>query len=199
MRKENSEIISKIKIKTLELLMQKTPEQIGMRDIAAACGITAANIYHYYSDKNKLFQQIGLDCLYELNSLITKESESSKDPKQKVILAISSFRNWCFDNPKKALLVMQGIKSADDAPQEIIDQYYVCNRTGMHLLEDCISKGIAKSDNPKLDIGILVSGVWGCIESVILKKSDSEYWNDGITFTNRFIDMWINNIFGGTK
>ena len=69
----------------------------------------------------------------------------------------------------------------------------------MHLLEDCISKGIAKSDNPKLDIGILVSGVWGCIESVILKKADSEYWNDGITFTNRFIDMWINNIFGGTK
>ena len=71
MRNPNTEIKAMIKEKTLELLMQKNPEQIGMREIAATCRITATNIYHYYKDKNCLFQKISLDCLYELNSRLT--------------------------------------------------------------------------------------------------------------------------------
>jgi len=34
MRNPNTEIILKIKTKTLELLMEKNPDEIGMRDIA---------------------------------------------------------------------------------------------------------------------------------------------------------------------
>ena len=48
MRNPNVEIVSQIKAKTLELLMEKEPSEIGMRDIAAKCGVTAANIYHYF-------------------------------------------------------------------------------------------------------------------------------------------------------
>ncbi len=196
MRKPNTEIISVIKQKTLELLMQKNPEQIGMREIAAACDITATNIYHYYKDKNRLFQEISLDCLYELNERLAESSQKGKTVRRQIQNAIESFRDWCFENPKRALLVMQGIKSADDAPPELIEEYYVCNRTGEKLLREAITQGLAKSTNPRLDVGILVSGLWGCIESVLLKKCEPDYWEKGKSYTDRFIKLWLNSIFG---
>lgn len=199
MRKPNTEIISVIKQKTLELLMQKNPGQIGMREIAAACDITATNIYHYYKDKDRLFQEISLDCLYELNERLTSSSQKGKTVKKQIQNAIESFRDWCFENPKRALLVMQGIKSADDAPPELIEEYYVCNRTGEKLLREAIKQGLAKSTNPRLDVGILVSGLWGCIESVLLKKCEPDYWEKGKSYTDRFIKLWLNSIFGGDE
>lgn len=199
MRKPNTEIISVIKQKTLELLMQKNPEQIGMREIAAACDITATNIYHYYKDKDRLFQEISLDCLYELNELLASSSQKGKTVKKQIQNAIESFRDWCFENPKRALLVMQGIKSADDAPPELIEEYYVCNRTGEKLLREAIKQELAKSTNPRLDVGILVSGLWGCIESVLLRKCEPDYWEKGKSYTDRFIKLWLNSIFGGDE
>ncbi len=199
MRKPNTEIITMIKQKTLELLMQKNPEQIGMREIAAACDITATNIYHYYKDKDRLFQEISLDCLYELNERLASSSQKGKTVKKQIQNAIESFRDWCFENPKRALLVMQGIKSADDAPPELIEEYYVCNRTGEKLLCGAIKQGLAKSTNPRLDVGILVSGLWGCIESVLLKKCEPDYWEKGKSYTDRFIKLWLNSVFEGDE
>ena len=199
MRKPNTEIKKIIKEKSLELLMQKNPEQIGMREIAAACGITATNIYHYYKDKDRLFQEISLDCLYKLNIRLTKATQKEKTIKKQIQSAIEAYRDWCFENPRRALLVMQGIKSADDASPEVIEEYYVCNRTGERLLKEAVRQGIAKSTNPRLDVSILVSGLWGCIESVLLKKSEPDYWEKGNTYTDRFIKLWINSIFEGDE
>ncbi len=195
MRNANPEITSTIKAKTLELLLKKNPDEIGMRDIATNAGITAANIYHYYKDKNKLFQEISLDCLNQLNDKLTKAKERNLKPKSKIKAVINTFVDWCFENPRLSLLVMTGIKSANDLPPEAIEKFYICNRTGEGLLSEYVKQKIAVSKNPRLDVGVLVSGVWGCIESVLLKKSDIEYWENGKILTDRFIDLWIDSIF----
>ena len=195
MRNPNTEIIPMIKNRTLELLMEKNPDEIGMRDIAKACGITATNIYHYYKDKDSLFQSIGLDSIRALNEKIKESSQKGADYKLKIKNAISTFRDWCFENPRLALLVMQGIKSADDEMPDIIEEYYACNRTGEELLKKAVENGQAKSQNPRLDVGLLVSGLWGCIEQVLLKKSNVEYWENGVAFTDAFIELWMKSIF----
>ena len=199
MRNANPEIVQTIKTKTLELLMHREPDAITMRDIAANCKITAANIYHYYKDKDKLFQAISLDCLNDLNERIVKKSKSTRTDQKRLYGAIDAFRTWCFENPRRALLVMQRIESASEADDEIVERYYVCNRTGAALLKECVQSGIARSANPDLDVGILVSGLWGCIEAVILKKCDKKYWNNGKAYTDRFIKLWMNAIFGGIQ
>jgi len=195
MRNPNPSITLDIKTKTLALLMMKEPAEIGMRDIARNCGITAANIYHYYKDKDTLFQEIALDCLNELNITISLAAEKAADPKEAIYKAIYAFSDWCFEHPRKSMLVMSGIKSADQAPVEVIEQYYVCNRTGIVLLKKCMDLGLAKSDNPSLDVGILVNGVWGCIEAVINKKCDYIYWDNGKPYVERFVQLWVNQIF----
>jgi len=195
MRNPNTEIIPLIKRKTLELLMENDPSQIGMREIAKNCGITATNIYHYYKDKDTLFQAISLDCIRRLNEKISQAAKEGKTIKKQITNAIESFRDWCFENPRLSLLVMQGIKSADNVPPNIIEEYYICNRTGEELLKNAINAGEAESENPRIDVGILVSGVWGCIESVLLKKCDREYWENGKAFTDSFINLWTKSIF----
>ncbi len=195
MRNSNPEIITQIKDAAMKLLMEKEPSQIGMRDIASECGITATNIYHYFKDKDRLFQALSLDCLYQLNDKITENSKKGKSIKAQIKKAVEAYRDWCFENPRRALLVMQGIKSADDISAEEMEKYYLCNRSGEKLLRQAIKEGLAKSSNPRLDVGILVSGLWGCIESVLLKKSDKEYWENGLAYTDRFIKIWCKSIF----
>ncbi|MBQ1949759.1 MAG: TetR/AcrR family transcriptional regulator [Treponema sp.] len=195
MRNANPDIIPMIKEKTLNLLMEKNPEAIGMRDIAKACGITATTIYHYYTDKDGLFQAIGLDCLLELNRRIINEVQKHQETREQILSAIGTFRDWSFENPRRALLIMQGIKSTENASPNVIEQFYTCNRTGENLLKKAVAEGRAVSENPRLDVGVLVSGVWGCIESVLLKKSDVEYWENGRQFTDHLISIWMKTIF----
>ena len=195
LRNPNTEIIPLIKQKTLEMLMEANPSEIGMRDIAKKCGVTATNIYHYYKDKDSLFQAISLDCIRQLNEIIKNEAKKGAGTKNQIKNAISAFCAWCFDNPRLAILVMQGIKSAENIPLEMMEEYYICNRTGEQLLKKAVEDGEAASNNPRLDVGLLVSGVWGCIESVLLKKCDVEYWKNGKDFTDSFIELWINSIF----
>ena len=194
MRNPNTQITAIIKEKTLGLLMKKNPEQIGMRDIAAECGITATNIYHYYKDKDRLFQAVSLDCLNELNRRI-KESVKGGDIREDILNAIGTYEDWCFENPRRALLVMQGIKSADDITPEQMEEFYVCNRTGEKLLREAIKQGLARSTDPRFDVSLLVSGLWGCSESVLLKKCEVEFWDNGMAYTDRFIKMWCNSVF----
>ena len=195
MRNANPELVSSIKERTLELLMEKEPAEIGMREIAQKCGISATAIYHYYRDKDCLFQAISLDCLNEINTVIESAAEKVAQPKEKCLAAIRAFRDWSLKNPRVASLVMEKIKSAVNLPPEETEKYYVCNRTGEKLLELCVEEGLARSENPRLDIGVLVFGLWGCIQSVISRKSEVEYWENAEPFTERFIKMWAENIF----
>ncbi|WP_296029850.1 TetR/AcrR family transcriptional regulator [uncultured Treponema sp.] len=195
MRNANPELVSSIKKRTLELLMEKEPSEIGMREIAKNCGISATAIYHYYKDKDCLFQAISLDCLNEINSEIESAAEKVSSPKEKVLAAIRAFRDWSLKNPRVASLVMEKIKSAVNLSPEETEKFYVCNRTGEKLLELCVTEGLAHSENPRLDVGILVFGLWGCLQAVISRKSEVEYWENSEPFTERFINMWAENIF----
>lgn len=195
MRNANPKLVSSIKKRTLELLMEKEPSEIGMREIAKNCGVSATAIYHYYKDKDCLFQEISLDCLSKINSVIESAADKVASPKEKVLAAIRSFRDWSLKNPQVASLVMEKIKSAVNLSPEETEKFYVCNRTGEKLLELCVEEGSARSENPRLDVGVLVFGLWGCIQSVISRKSEVEYWENSEPFTERFINMWAENIF----
>ncbi len=73
MRNTNPEIVTAIKAKTLDLLMHKNPDEIAMRDIASNCGITAANIYHYYKDMPRVINGLGIAILSTSKGVMTNK------------------------------------------------------------------------------------------------------------------------------
>ena len=63
MRLPNKELENQILLAAIDLLMEKEPAEIGMRDVAKKCGVSATSIYNYYKDKNELFMRISLSCI----------------------------------------------------------------------------------------------------------------------------------------
>lgn len=191
MRKPNENLMDEILENTLELLQEKEPFEIGMREIAAKCKVTATTIYLYFKDKNDLFRHISLQQLKNLENLIKAEIQSTQDEKLRIIIALKTFRDWCFKNPKTALLFMGKIDIDENADSEEISKFYGCNRVGQFLLESCIQKGLLKSSNSLIDTNIIIYGLWGCIESIIRGRADVELWQKSVEYTDRYIELMI--------
>lgn len=194
MRLPNPILETEILEAALELMQDKDPSQIGMREVAKKCGISATSIYNYYKDKNQLLIRISITCLTELKDKMTARVSKVDEKKEKVREALAAYRDWCFEKPKTALLVFT--KLEEEINDELIMNFYICNRMGEILLEDCAAENILKVEDIKLNTGIAISGLWGCIESIITKRSDPIYWNKGKEFTDRFIDIMMETYFG---
>lgn len=196
MRKSNTKLEEKIKERTLMLLETKEPYEIGMRDIAEVCGVSATSIYLYYKDKNDLFHKISQECLVQLEELMMNQTKAESDSVKMISVALKTFRDWCFANPRKAMLIMGKFKADEQAPKEEMDKYYVCNRMGKLLLDKCVSENQLKSENTLMDTNVLIYGLWGCVESVLQKRSDIELWSRQVEYTDRFIEIMLKGLDG---
>lgn len=194
MRLPNKELENQILLAAIELLMEKEPAEIGMRDVAKKCSVSATSIYNYYRDKNELFMKISLSCLAELTERMKSSLKDVEDPVEKIRTSLKVYRDWCFEKPKVAVLIFS--KLEENIGDEDIMNFYVCNRMGENILAECKDKGIYKGNDIHLDTGIIISGMWGCIESIITKRADPDFWNEGVAFTDRFIEMMVSTLIG---
>lgn len=192
MRHANKELENQILKAAIDLLTEREPNEIGMRDVAKKCGVSATSIYNYYRDKNELFMKISLSCLAELTERMKMSLKDVEEPVEKIRTSLRVYRDWCFEKPKVAVLLFS--KLEENIGDEDIMNFYICNRMGENLLAECNDKELYKGNDIHLDTGIIISGMWGCIESIITKRADPDFWNEGIKFTDRFIEIMINSL-----
>ncbi len=191
MRRPNPELEKQIKTKTLELLMEKDPLEIGMRDIAAACGVTATSIYHYFKDKNDVFRNITRDCMEEFGKDMVRTILDVPEPGEKIVKALQFFRDWSFANPKKAFLVMGKVESDPEMTLGNLDSYYGCHKLLKELLLEC-NQGMT-AEQAVLKANLIISSLWGCISSIISERTEPEYWHNGVEFTDKAIELLLGN------
>jgi len=189
MRMKNPELEQDIRAKTLGLLMVKEPEEIGMREIAAVCGVTATTIYYYYENKESLFEDVKKDCMSEMDRFIFDRVSSVSDSSGRWTAAFAAFRDWAFGNPRIALLVMNRFKPNVDAGPEEMDQYYQSTYFARDLIKSLVDEGKAHSADALLDATLCIAAVWGAIESVLRFRTVPEYWDRGVELTDRMIEM----------
>lgn len=203
MGKPKTDLAPRIREKTLELLMEKEPEEISTRDIAKACGATTTCIYYYYKDKETLFLEIKLFCIKEMDKfiadrvekLVKKYSKAGKktDPLVEIRAGLEAFRDWAFANPRIALLVMERLKPDTLADQEKMEKYYQSTIFAKVVLDKAVQTGSIKSKDTLLDASLCIAGLWGAIESVLLNRTIPQYWTQkgGEIFTNKMIDLLL--------
>lgn len=189
MREPNPELAERIKGECLSLLMEKEPGDIGMRDIAGVCGVTATTIYYYYKDKECLFEQIKLDCLREMEVSVLKRLSPELGALESIREGLRAFRDWAFKNPRMTLLVLGRFKPNLTAQGGEMRQYYRLNDLIAGLLKQARDEGRIECPDPTLWSGLIVAGFCGAVESLIQKRTDPEYWNQEILFTDGMIDM----------
>ena len=94
MRKPNPELASRIKKTFVELLKEKDASSIGMRELAEKCGITAANIYHYYKNKDEIIKAINDDTSFTDGTLSAQNSACTRYKKRTDMKDIKEMMNY---------------------------------------------------------------------------------------------------------
>jgi AcrR family transcriptional regulator len=174
--------------------MDKEPEEVSMREIATRCGVSATTIYYYYADKQTLFEAVKLDCLEKMGTFIEKRVAGASPAKAALRAGLVAFRDWAFMNPRVALLVMGRLKPNLTAGADELAPYYRSNDFAAVLLERAEIEGSIRVDDRNLASSLCIAAVWGGIECILLNRTRPEYWNDGLRFTDRMIDMCLQGI-----
>jgi len=203
MGKPKTDLAPRIRQKTLELLMEKEPEEISTRDIAKACDATTTCIYYYYKDKETLYMEIKLYCIEEMDKFITNQVEKEIKKNQKagkktnplieIRAGLEAFRDWAFKNPRIALLVMERLKADTLADQEKMQKYYKSTISLKTLADKAVHAGFIKSKDTLLDVSLCISALWGAVQSVLLNRTIPQYWTlkGRIIFTDKMIDLLL--------
>ncbi len=194
MRKTNPEQESIIKQKTLELLLIKEPEAISMREIASSCGFSATTIYYYCKDKDSLFEQIKINCLTDMEKYIVSRTNTSLPVLDQLKSAMIAFRDWAFEHPRIAVLVMGRFKPNLTASSEELAKYYTANTFAITLLNTAVSQGLLRVKDTKLESAILIAALWGGIESILLNRTFPDYWGKGVFFTDALIEKLYSSL-----
>jgi AcrR family transcriptional regulator len=203
MGKHKTDLARKIRDKTLELLLEKEPEEISTRDIAKACEVTATSLYYYYRDREAIFTEVKLLCIEKMDTFsaarIAKMATSNRrqgkkpDPLGELKAGLEAFRDWAFANPRIAILVMGRLKADTQADSEGLKKYYQGTVLAKDMLDQAVQAGQASSKDTLLDASLCIAGLWGVVETVILNRSTPQYWSQrgGIDFTNKMIDLLL--------
>lgn len=199
MRGPNPELERRIREECLALLMEKEPEEIGMREIAARAGVSATALYYYFADKDRLFDAVKRDCLERMDAHIARDVAAAPTMPETIKAGLSAFRDWCFENPRIALLVMGRFRPNEDPSAETQAPYYRSTALARDLLDRAVAEGFSKSADTLLDAALAVAALWGAIESILYKRTVPEYWERGVEFTDRMIELVCGRLLNGKE
>jgi len=211
MAKPETDLAPRIRAKTLEMLLEKEPEEITTRDIAKACGVTATSLYYYYKDRDALFTEVKLDCIEKMDTYIAEQiaKKGSKNGKQgkkinpvdEVRAGLEAFRDWAFANPRIALLVMGRLKADTQADSEKMKKYYQSTVLAKTVFDRAVQAGSSKSKDTLLDASLCITALWGAIEAVLLNRTIPQYWTKrgGLELTNKMIDLLLSSLMNKNR
>lgn len=106
-----------------EVFAREGIARASMNEVARACGISKANIYHYYASKDELVFDILDSYLSELRDIVVAKDRAGQNPAeqlhaitQTILLAYDGM-----DNEHK--IQSEGLPLLDDAKQEVLKGY----------------------------------------------------------------------------
>ena len=211
MSKPKTDLAPRIREKTLELLLEKEPEEISTRDIAKACEVTATSLYYYYRDKEALFIEIKLDCIKAMDRFILEKSgrdiakHQKANKKSNLLIEIKAgleaFRDWAFINPRIAILVMGRLEADTQTDPKKMEKYYKSTVFAKTILDKAVKAGISDSKDTLLDANLCIAALWCAIEMVLLKRTVPKYWSrkGSMDFTNKMIDLLLSSFISKNR
>ena len=195
-----------IRDKTLELLLEKEPEEITTRDIAKACGVTATSLYYYYNDRESLFTEVKLCCIEKMDKVIAERivklsgkgsrTGGRPNPLGEARVGFEAFRDWAFDNPRIALLIMERLKPDTCDDPEKMKKYYRSTMFAKETIDKLVKTGVSDSKDTLLDACLCIAALWGAIEFVLLNRTHPQFWTrrGGLHFTDNMIDLLLTSL-----
>jgi AcrR family transcriptional regulator len=95
-------------------------EEISMREIAQAAGVSKPLLYHYFPSKNDLFMAAVTEAASELQHLIEPSGEGT--PVEQLTASLDAYLAWIEDNGRTWAKLMQSAAALPDA-RELVESF----------------------------------------------------------------------------
>ena len=126
----------------LRLFAERHSSNVTMRDIALACGVNAALIYHYFTSKDDLFQHALAHAIGRLNEGFEARRREAPDPRGEIMAWLDTHVSIApmLTRMSKLMADYAASDAREAATSALIEDFYAREQA---LLEDCIGRGIA--------------------------------------------------------
>jgi AcrR family transcriptional regulator len=102
------------------LFAQHSYEEISMREIAQAAGVSKPLLYHYFQSKNDLFMAAVTEAASELQELIEPSGEGT--PVEQLTASVDAYLAWIEDNGRTWAKLMQSAAALPEA-RELVEGF----------------------------------------------------------------------------
>lgn len=145
-----------------------TSDEVSIRSVAAAVGVTAPSIYLHFADKQELISAVVVDVFDELDRAMVAASRSVIDPLERLKAMGLAYVRFAVDHPEH-----YRIATMDPCPRPDVDQMLAqgCFVHFQEVVEACVTSGVfAPGDLVSLTIE-LWSAAHG-IAALVVAKPD---------------------------
>jgi AcrR family transcriptional regulator len=153
-----------------DLLAETGDEQaVSIRAIADAVGVTPPSIYLHFADKDSLLQAVCDARFAELDAVISTAAQGADDPVEALTQTAQAYVRFGLENPEHYRLLFMdrpnGVQMPDGDPREANGFRHV-----VHLVQDCIDRGVFRPMDPFLGAITLWAAVHGITSLLISKR-----------------------------
>jgi AcrR family transcriptional regulator len=145
------------------LFAEHAYEEISMREVAQAAGVSKPLLYHYFPSKIELFKAAVAEKAAELARLIEPSGEGT--PLEELTLGLDAYLAWIEDNARRWSKLMQSATTLPEARQ-IVEG--VRQRT-MEL----VLSALAGRSKPRPALHIAIKGWLGYMDAAILDWTEA--------------------------
>lgn len=135
----------------LKLFAERHYSNVTMRDLAAACGVNPALIYHYFDSKEDLFRRALGHAIEQLYDGYAKARANAATPRAEIMSWLDMHLSIAQTVTRMTQLMSDHSASPDDptGAGALIAQFYAFEQG---LLEDCIGRGVACGQFRAVDV-----------------------------------------------
>lgn len=145
-----------------------TADEVSVRSVAAAVGVTAPSIYLHFADKQELISAVVVDVFDELDRAMVAASQSVEDPLERLKAMGLAYVRFAIDYPEHYRLA-----TMDPCPRPDVDQMLAagCFVHFRESVEACVESGLFAP----YDVTLLTIELWSAahgIAALLVAKPD---------------------------
>lgn len=146
------------------LFAEQAYEEISMRDIARAAGVSKPLIYHYFSSKIDLFKAAVAEKAAELQEAIQPDEDAP--PLEQLARSLDAYIGWIEDHARTWVKLMQSAASVPEA-REMVEGF---RKATLEL----VLGEVTGNRRPRPVLRAAVTGWLGYMDAVILEWVESK-------------------------
>lgn len=166
-----------------ELMTQAaTPEDVSIRAVADAVGVTAPSIYRHFEDKNDLLSAVVVDVFADLDRAMVTAAESATGPAERLLAFGKAYVAFALEHPDHYRLA-----TMDSCPRPDVDAV-LAEGAWVHfhsVVEECLEAGVfPEGDSTEITLSLWAAGHG--IASLMIVKDDFP-WGDKMAMAERVL------------